>query len=486
MKTLNSIKSSESRDAQVIRQCLQAQELERAGDYEAARRALSGVWTAIGERPITKSLQSPAAAEVLLRAGTLSGWIGSTRQISGSQEFAKDLIGESARMFEELGDQEKLAEAQTDLAICYWREGALEEARVLFQQAAENARFPENKLRVLVNAITVDIGSGDYQRSLFILDEAAPLLEQTGNNGLKGRYHSHRAVTLRNLGVTDADYLDRALVEYSAASFHFQIAGHSRYVATVENNIGFLLLQLRRYAEALGHLDRALKIFVALKDAGMVAQVNETNAQVFLAQHSYIEAERWATAAVRALENGDQLSLLAGALITQGIALSRLGEPRAARASFERAIAASDTSGDKRSSARAYLVMIEELKTSFPGGEAAKLYLEADQRVGKNPDKDMLERLRRCAIIALDNSTDTVGSLTETGSVTNLEQQLLQYEAQLIKKALDEAQGSITRAARILGLTHQGLAYIISTRHEKLMWMRRPVRTRRRSIMRKL
>ncbi len=485
MKTMNSQKTLESRECQVDRQCSQARELERAGDYEGARAALSGIWSVVGQRPLTESLTPAMKAEVLLRAGTLSGWIGSARQISGAQESAKDLIGESVRLFENLGDRDKVAEAQTDLAICYWREGALDEARVLFKQALANAKLPDNKLRVLVNVTTVEIASGDYQASLAILDQAASLLEQTEDDGIKGRYHSHRAVTLRNLGGKDPEYLDRALIEYSAASFHFQSAGHVRYVASTENNIGFVLLQLQRYEEALAHLDSALKIFVSLKDLGVAAQVNETRAQVFLAQQRYAEAVRWASTAVRTFEKGDAQSLLAEALITQGAALARSGNDQAARVSFDRAIATADTAGDRHSSARAYLVMIEELQNSFGAGEAVYLYRQADQRIGNSPDKDTLNRLRKCAEIAFDNSTANGNGRSEQSSGENLEQQLLRYEAQLIKKALDEANGSITRAARVLGVTHQGLAYIISTRHAKLMWLRRPVRTRRRSIMRR-
>jgi tetratricopeptide (TPR) repeat protein len=485
MKTMSSPKTFASRDCLIDHQCLQARELERAGDYEGARASLSDIWSVVGQPPLTESLQPATKAEVLLRAGTLSGWIGSARQIGGAQESAKDLIGEGLRLFETLGDHEKIAEAQTDLAICYWREGALDEARILFHQALANAKLAENKLRVLVNATTVEIASGDYQRSLAILDQAAPLLEQTEDDGIKGRYHSHRAVTLRNLGGADPEYLDRALIEYSAASFHFQAAGHVRYVASVENNIGFILLQLQRYGQALAHLDSGLRIFVSLKDMGSAAQVNETRAQVFLAQHHYAEAERWATTAVRTLEKGDELSLLAEALITQGTALARLGNDRAARMSFDRAIATADIAGARHSSARAYLVMIEELQDSFGAGEAVHLYRQADQRIGNSADKDTLTRLRKCALIAFDHSITSGDVRSEQSPGENLEQQLLHHEAQLIKKALDEANGSITRAARVLGVTHQGLAYIISTRHEKLMWLRRPVRTRRRSIMRK-
>jgi hypothetical protein len=111
--------------------CQLAQEFEDAGNYEAARDSLGELWHQVGERPRLDGLDEYTSAEVLLRAGTLSGWIGSARQIDGAQEIAKDLISESIAIFEGLNDEEKACEAQTDLAICYWREGAFDEARVL-------------------------------------------------------------------------------------------------------------------------------------------------------------------------------------------------------------------------------------------------------------------------------------------------------------------------------------------------------------------
>ena len=56
-----------------------------------------------------------------------------------------------------------------------------------------------------------------------------------------------------------------------------------------------------------------------------------------------------------------------------------------------------------------------------------------------------------------------------------------EYEARLIEQALDEAGGSVTKAARLLGLTHQTLGTILNTRHKRLADKRTPVRRRLRS-----
>src|ERR1700754_5023220 len=70
--------------------CQLAKQLEDIGNYEAAREALGELWPRVGERPMLEELNLEIAAEVLMRAGALAGWIGSVRQIEGSQGLAKD------------------------------------------------------------------------------------------------------------------------------------------------------------------------------------------------------------------------------------------------------------------------------------------------------------------------------------------------------------------------------------------------------------
>jgi transcriptional regulator with PAS, ATPase and Fis domain len=67
----------------------------------------------------------------------------------------------------------------------------------------------------------------------------------------------------------------------------------------------------------------------------------------------------------------------------------------------------------------------------------------------------------------------------------SLEQRVLQFEGQLIKRALEASGGSVTKAARLLGISHQGLAFILNGRHKDLLAVRTPVRPRRKSIIRR-
>src|SRR5215210_572876 len=110
-----------------------AADLINAGQYEAAREALGELWLGVGGRPNVEGLEDRATAEVLLQAGVLSGWLG---KVKGAQEAAKDLISESAALFEKLGESNRAAAARADLALCYWREGGYSEARVMLEEAA--------------------------------------------------------------------------------------------------------------------------------------------------------------------------------------------------------------------------------------------------------------------------------------------------------------------------------------------------------------
>jgi hypothetical protein len=119
-----------SRDGQADLRCQTAKQFEERGNYEAAREAMGELWQGIGERPNIAGLERSIAGEVLLRAGVLTGWIGDKRQIENSQEMAKNLISQSIAVFESLSFPKKILEARIELSVCYWREGAYDDAGI--------------------------------------------------------------------------------------------------------------------------------------------------------------------------------------------------------------------------------------------------------------------------------------------------------------------------------------------------------------------
>lgn len=380
--------------------CQLAKELEDSGNYEAARAVMDKLWQRIGERPRLDDLDQRTGAEVLLRAGALSGWIGSANQIEGAQEIAKDLISESASIFEALQETEKVAEAYIDLAICYWREGAFDEARVTLQEVLSRLadKDGEQRARALLNSALVDIFSSRFNDALNTLTEAAPLFEKNQNNAAKGIYHGHLALVLKKLSKAEhrEDYIDRALVEYAASSYHLEQAGHTRYCARTENNLGSLLFTTGKFTEAHEHLDRAHLLFTSLKDSGSAAQVDDTRARVLLAQRRNSEAEKIARSAVRTLEKGDEQSVLAEALTTHGATLARLGRYDESRLTLERATEIASQAGDNEGAGVAALTIIEELNEQLNAEEMSNLYVRADALLANTQNSETLARLRSC------------------------------------------------------------------------------------------
>lgn len=221
-----------------LSRCHSSRGFEEAGDYEAAAEALGGLWAGVSRRPCLEGLGPEVAAEVLLRAGVLTGYLGSARQVAGAQEAAKDLIGEAARAFESLGLDERAIESRAELALCYWREGALDEARLLLREVLGHSAVSEVRALALLRGAIVEKTAGRFHEALATYTEAAPLFDSLESHSLKGRFHNGLANVLKNLGADEEreDYTDRALIEYAAASYHFELAGHKRYLARVENN----------------------------------------------------------------------------------------------------------------------------------------------------------------------------------------------------------------------------------------------------------
>jgi tetratricopeptide (TPR) repeat protein len=437
---LNQIESPTlSPDQRAELRCQLARGLEDAGDYEAARQVMGDLWLCLGGRPKIEGLDHRIAAEVLLRVGVLTGWLGSKHQIAGAQETAKDFISESISTFESLSYM-KVAEAQTELALCYWREGAYDEARVVLNEVLAKLKTDNDELRAkaILRFALVENSSGQLSKKQQILVNNAELFERITNNTLKGSYHNSLGILWEDIGKdkNQESYIDRAFVEYAAASYYFEQAGHKTYLANVENNLGMLYFKVGNLTEAHEHLARARRVVWTLEDKSTLGQVEETRARLFLIEGKNLEAEKTARASVMLLEQSGQQDLLAEALITHGTALARLCLYSQSYATLLHAIEAAQQAGAHNHAGQAALTIIEEL------GEHL-----SPQKARTHAGGTLIEEVRR-------------------------------YERELISQALVTSKGSVTRAAMLLGMTHQRLIYILESRHRELLSVRTPAKPR--------
>ncbi|MEN3329396.1 MAG: MalT-like region [Acidobacteriota bacterium] len=469
---------------EVLRRCRIALEQKDREDYAGAQKTMRPYWSRVGERPNTRELDLPATAEVLFCVGILTSWIGSKNQVSHAQETAKNLLTQSISYFEESRDVIKVAVAQSEIAYCYWREGALNEARSWLDEALKKLTFQgAARARALLKLSTVEWTSGRFREALEVLEQNEPLFRKITNPTIKGGYHSELGIIHRNLATTEnrREYFQRAIKEYKEAEKNFKLAHNPIYRADVINNVGFLQFKLGRYAEALKYFQEARRLTVKFKDKARTAQFDESRAQVLIAQGKLTDAERIARRAVSVLRKSGRFCLIAEALITQGAALARLGRTGRAHFVFRQAIETAHQVNALNIAGLAALTLIEEIQDLSPEILQAA-YRQAREWLANSQSPDIKLRLadvatRVVASIHTELSTDEATEilLSEPGG---LRAQLEKHERVVIKRALDEVDGRVTHAASLLDMRYQSLAYIIERRHPDLLKKRTPVRRR--------
>jgi tetratricopeptide (TPR) repeat protein len=384
--------------------CQKARRFEDAGSYATAESVMSPFWSGVGTRPHTERLEEEIKAEVLLRCGVIAGWIGNNKSIPHSQEWAKDLISQSLFIFESLGFAEKAVEAQIELAPCYWRGGAFDEARIFLSMTIEKIKFDEaisDDMKALAYLRRAVLGNDEalHREAIYYLEQGNKFFDSDKNPSLKGKYHNQMGIALQSIGDSqnNPEFLDRALIEYSAAGIYFEEAGHKRYTAFVENNIGMVYLSLKKFAEAYRHFETAKKIFTNLKEHIFVAQVEESIAKALIGQDLPEIAARFARKSSAAFEKAERYALMIESQVTLGTALARMKKFEQARIEFENAEQIANRMTLPNLAGLAVLTLLEELKTQFSPGEFTDYYNKADRYFGSQAEIEMLRRMRKVA-----------------------------------------------------------------------------------------
>jgi DNA-binding NtrC family response regulator len=129
------------------------------------------------------------------------------------------------------------------------------------------------------------------------------------------------------------------------------------------------------------------------------------------------------------------------------------------------------------------LALIEEhgLSRLLPPAEVYEAYMRAEMLLKDAQDAEGKERLIACARVVMRRLAETPiheKNFTLYGAMH-------EYEARLIERALEDAGGGVTKAARLLGLTHQTLTAKLEKKHRQLLAKRTPPKKRLKSIIKK-
>jgi tetratricopeptide (TPR) repeat protein len=478
-----------SRDEEALSRCEIALEQRDNENPQGALEIMRPLWRGVGTRPDTQGLQPETAADVVLCAGILTGWIGARNQIKDAQESARNLITKSITYYQSNNLTRKAAEAWSEIAYCYWREGRVNEARIMLQEALE--RLPPKGLkraRALLKLADVEHSAARYYDALKLLTDNRAVFASIRYLPVKGSYHNELAITFRTIGTAEnrPDYFQRAFAEYRAAEHHFKLAKNYIYCASVKNNEAVVLAKLGRFKEAHKYLDQARLITVRLKDRTRTAQIDSTRAELLIAEGKFQAAEAAARRAATALEKVGHRCWLADVLILKAIAQARLGQPARAQITLQRAIEVAHEADALNKAGLAALTMIEEVDSlSLDTLQAA--YQQAREWLANSQSREVLSRLSAaggkladclCREMSRDEAVDML-----LPKPLDLDQRLLECEHETIKQALAQTDGSVVHAAPLIGRTYQGLSHMIETKHPDLLTKRTPIRRRPRTTI---
>lgn len=468
--------------------CRTALELKDRGEYEAARDAMFPLWKGIGSRPNTKGLREDLVPRVLLCAGILAGWLGTQSEVEGVDDYTRDLITESIRLFEAVGHSRKVAEARAELAQCYWRIGDNDTARIWLSTALEQLTSggPAHANALLILS-SVEWAESRYNEALKILTLNASLFERIPNHTIKGVYHNQLGITLRAIGASKktTNYFHRAIEQYRLADEEFKLAKHHAFRALVKNNIANVLRELHQLREAHDYLQQARRLMVRAGNKVRVAQIDDTLAQVFIAEGKYEQAEATARSAARTFKKAGRKCFLAESLINQGIALARLRQPVRAQFIFQEAIEIAHQAGSLNRAGLAALTMIEELDTlsrqlQSVAFEQAQVWLAGSD----SPDiKPRLKAAEKKLATRRKTEPDKAVDVYEVlfNKRFDLDAEVRKYEHDLISETLAKVGGKVSHAAELLNVNHQSLALTIETKYPDLLNERTPVVRKPRS-----
>lgn len=261
--------------------------LERSGKYEEALAELKDIWEETNGFPNVKEFEPRMAAELILRCGSLIGFLGHIKQSPDAQEKSKNLLTEARSRFLNINNLEKIAECENYLALAYWRTGELVEAKTWLEEAFTHNLPNSADVRIYSHLIKSLISQteGRFEETVINLSEVEADFRKHGDAFLNGSFCANFAIALKNLGRKS-----EALKKLELAKFYHRRSRHQIYLGAVENDLAQLYKSENKFTEAHRAIDNAAKIFKQIKDKTGEGFSLDIKAQIYFTEKKYNDA----------------------------------------------------------------------------------------------------------------------------------------------------------------------------------------------------
>lgn len=288
--------------------------LEKSGRYEEALAEIKHLWKDADGLPEIDEFESDVAAEIILRCGSLIGFLGHNNQIPDAQEKSKNLLSEARTRFLALKNIEKVAECENYIALAYWRAGELNEAEVFIIEALSHNLPNTNKTRLYSYIIEskIDFAKNNYEKICQNFDRLKIYFAEYGDYFLKANFYNHLGLAQKN-----QENLTDALPNIERAREYFYKIKHYNFGAACENNLSQIYKSQKNFAKAHQAIDDATKTFKKIKDLIRQGFSLDTKAQIYFAGSEYAKALETVEDAIAILQKSENISYLAETLLTK-------------------------------------------------------------------------------------------------------------------------------------------------------------------------
>lgn len=275
--------------------------LTRAQNFEFSRQVqenldcLSPLWNYYTDRPQIEPFSPPVQAEILLRCGAILSYYAHYKYLD-YQNLARLWLNESVELFKSIGISDKIAEAETELAMTYWREGRNSEALGWLESASIKVTNDLNmvcvknisyQLLVLFSLNTPQ----SLQAGSDLIREKDTCVELCLDNRVKVHYYNNSALLM-----TRIDQMGEALTRHHKCILYCKEINNQFSLAFAENNVGYIYNQLKEFDKAAEHTKKAITICQEIGISVREAECWDTLAQICLDRQIYLKSNDFSEA----------------------------------------------------------------------------------------------------------------------------------------------------------------------------------------------
>ena len=316
---------------QLLQLCDEIRNLENLSEYAQGIEILRPIWPNLEDWPEVSFEEGSPRARVLLRCGSLAGFMGRSESNEKLQSHSRDLLFAAWEIASKEDDEELIAEIENQLANSFSRMNEHSEAKVWLDASMDRDVPDDSYARIesfMIFSIVLN-QSRKFVEQLEFLVKVEPKFKQRGQDFFLGALAGHRGIALSKLG-----RFEEAAQQYEMAAFFHSRYGNLRSQAIVKNNLAMLNARIKRFSDAKECVSQVLDYYEDIGDKSRFGGALDTLAFIHLGERDYPKALEVIDQSIEVLSENMFVPLLVDSFVTKTKILLEMGGKQSAFVAF--------------------------------------------------------------------------------------------------------------------------------------------------------